>query len=533
MGSSRLVLLAASLFISAASRAQSQYVVHFKDKNGTPYSVNAPGQFLSQRAIDRRSRQGISITSADFPVNATYVQQLSATGARPFFTSRWFNCALVQATPAQEAAIKALAFVGSVEFVAPGAHAGAGRIRAFKNRKGSGIAAPTMQQLSMVGIDSMHMEDVRGEGVLVAVMDAGFPGVNTAGPFQHLFQENRIQYTYDFVGDGNGVFTYDEHGTEVLSIIAAHSDAYTGGAYDATFQLYVTEDESNEYRVEEYNWLFAAERADSSGVDIINASLGYNTFDDPAMDYQKSDLDGLTALISRAAVAAIERGIVVICSAGNEGSNSWGLVTPPADVDGILAVGSVTSSGNRSSFSSVGPTSDGRFKPDVVAMGTGTSVVKPNGTIGSVSGTSMAAPIITSLAAGVLQRFPFLSASEIVEAIKASGSLATSPTNQLGYGIPDYMRIVRSLSPYLPSEPISVFPNPAVDGRFRVLVNEVNQDVQVEIFDLRGTRLGIHIVSVTWANNPFEFDISDLAAGSYLIRVKTKDNFKTTTLIRP
>jgi serine protease AprX len=531
MGSYRL--LALLVFITGGSFAQSRYVVHFKDKNGSPYSVNAPGAFLSQRAIQRRVEQNISITTADLPVNASYVQQVSATGARSFFTSRWFNCVLVQADAAQETAIRSLPFVSSVEFVAPGAHAGAGRVRSYKNKKGSGIAAPTMTQLSMVGIDSMHLEDVRGNGVLVAVLDAGFPGVNTGDPFKHLFENQQIQYTYDFVGAGTDVFKYDEHGTEVFSVIAGHSSGYTGGAYDATFQLYVTEDAPTEYRVEEYNWLFAAERADSSGVDVITASLGYNTFDDAAMDYEKSELNGLTSVVSRAAVAAIDRGIVVVCSAGNEGGNSWGLVTPPADVNGILAVGSVTSAGVRSSFSSVGPTADGRVKPDVVAMGSGTTVVKPNGTVGNASGTSLAAPIITSLAIGLLQRFPSLTAAQVVDAIIDNGSLTANPNNQLGHGIPYYMRIVRSLTPYYAGEPISVFPNPAADGRFHVLVSEVDQDVQVEIFDLRGTRLGNHMVNVTWENNPFEFDITSLSAGSYLVRVRTKDNFKTTVLVRP
>lgn len=443
MGRIRALVLVGSLLAAGASFAQSRYVVHFKDKAGTTYSVSAPEQFLSQRAILRRSQQGISITDADFPVNAPYVQQVSSTGARVFYTSRWFNCALVQADDAQVAAISSLSSVRDVELVAPGPHAGFGRTRAFKNKKGSGIAAPTMSQLSMVGIDSMHMEGVRGDGVLVAMFDAGYQGVNTAAPFQDLFTEGRIQYTYDFVGASADVFRYDEHGTEVFSVIAAHSDGFTGGAYDATFQLYVTEDDGPEYRVEEYNWLFAAERADSSGVDVISASLGYNTFDDASMDYLKSELNGLTAVVSRAAVGAIERGIVVVCSAGNEGNNSWGLVTPPADVAGILSVGSVNSAGSKSGFSSVGPTADGRIKPDVVAMGTGTSVVRPTGNVVTVSGTSVAAPIIASLAVGIIERFPSLSAADVYSAIIASGSKAAQPDNQLGYGIPYYPRIDR------------------------------------------------------------------------------------------
>lgn len=531
MGRYKALLLVLAVFSAGAAVAQSRYVVHFRNKNGTPYSVSAPEQYLSQRAIQRRAKQGISVTTADFPVNPGYLEQVRSTGAKVFFASRWLNCVLVQANDAQRQSLSNLSFVREVEFVAPGPHA-AGRTRAFKSRKGSGIAPVTMTQLSMVGIDSMHTDGIRGDGVLVAMMDSGYEGVNTAEPFRHLFTNGSILSTYDFVGAATDVYRYDEHGTEVFSVIAARSDSYTGGAYEATFQLYITEDVDSEYRVEEYNWLFAAERADSSGVDIISASLGYNTFDDVSMDYKKSELNGVTAVVSRAAAAAIDRGIVVICSAGNEGGNSWGLVTPPADVDGILSVGSVTSGGTKSGFSSVGPTADSRIKPDIVAMGTGTSVVRPTGSVGTVNGTSVAAPIITSLAAGVIQRFMTLSAQQVIDAIIESGSLASSPNNQLGHGIPYYPRIVNSLR-IDTFEPIAIYPNPSANGKFSILFDKAYDNVEVKISDFRGALVGVHQLDVDWDNNPFELDLSGLAAGNYLVKVKTKDNFKTFTLVRP
>jgi serine protease AprX len=511
--------------------AQDRYVVHYNDKAGTQYSISNPGAYLSQRAIDRRTRQGISITTSDFPVNPNYVQSVGSAGARVFYSSRWFNCTLVEADATQAASIVSLPFVARVELVAPGAHAG-GRVRSVKAKKGSGIAAPTLHQLRMLGIDSMHIDGIRGEGVMVAILDAGYTGVNTAAPFQHLFAGNQIQYTYDFVGDGTDVYRYDDHGTEVFSVIAGHSDAYTGGAYEATFQLYITEDAGSEYRIEEYNWLFAAERADSSGVDVISASLGYNTFDNPAMDYDKSDLNGFTTVVSRAAAGAIERGIVVVCSAGNEGTNSWETVTPPADAVGILSVGSVNGSGDHSAFSSTGPTADGRIKPDVVALGSGTMVVRPSGMTGFQTGTSVAAPIITSLAAGVIQRFPSLAGAAAYQAIIESASQWESPDNQLGYGIPSYSVIRRKYAQYVASEPITIFPNPAGDGMVKILFQEVYQDVQVQVYDLRGTMLSQHQLTLSWDNNPVELDLSALSPGSYLVKVTTKDNFKTTTVVR-
>jgi serine protease AprX len=525
------ILAVLQCLLALPAVAQDRYVVHYYDKTGSPYTVSDPALYLSQRAIDRRAKQSIAITSADFPVNPAYVQGVAATGARVYYSSRWFNCTLVEADAAEAEAIRILPFVSSVETVAPGTHAG-GRVRSIKQRKGSGIAAPTLHQLRMVGIDSMHIDGIRGDGVMVAVLDAGFLGVNTAAPFQHLFNGGQIQYTYDFVGAGSDVYRYDDHGTEVFSVIAGHSDGFTGGAYEATFQLYVTEDSGSEYRIEEYNWLFAAERADSSGVDVISASVGYNTFDEPTMNYEKSELDGFTAVVTRAATGAIERGIVVVCSAGNEGNNSWGLVTPPADANGILAVGAVGQLGTRSSFSSFGPTADGRIKPDVVALGSGTMVVRPSGTVGAQTGTSVAAPIVTSLAIGVIQRFPSLTAVEVYQSILESASQWQDPDNLMGYGIPYYPNVRRAYAPYVPIEPISIFPNPAGDGKFQVLFQEANQDVQIEILDLRGTVLGNHNVSITWDNNPVELDLSFLAPGSYLVKVRTKDNFKTTTVVR-
>jgi serine protease AprX len=532
MGRFRLILFVLSSLATAPVVAQNRYVVYFNDKANSPYSVDAPLQYLSQRAIDRRTKQGISVTTVDFPVNPTYLQAVRGSSARTFYSSRWMNCVLLQADVAQLDAIQAMPFVKGIELVAPGSYAGSGRVKTFKARKGPGIAAPTLNQLKMVGIDSMHVDGIRGSGVLVGIFDSGFQGVNTAVPFQHLFTNGQIKYTYDFVGGATDVYKTDDHGTEVFSVIAGHSDSYTGGAYEASFQLYITEDEASEFRVEEFNWLFAAERADSSGVDVINASLGYNIFDDPSMDYEKKDLNGFTAVVTRAAAAAVERGIVVVCSAGNEGNNFWEFVTPPADAVGVLSVGAVNQAGTKTAFSSVGPTVDGRVKPDVAALGSGTMVVRPSGAVGAQSGTSVSSPIITSLAIGVIQRFPDLKGSEVYQSIIESGSQSLSPDNLLGYGIPYYPKIRRKFVPYQPTEPISIFPNPAGNGKFQVLFMEVDQQVQIEIFDLRGTVLGNHQVSLTWQNNPVELDLSSLAPGSYLVKVRTKDNFKTTTVVR-
>jgi serine protease AprX len=513
--------------------AQNRYIVYFKDKNSSPYNISQPEKFLSSRAISRRIKQDIAITTADLPVNPSYVDQLNSAGAKVYFTSRWLNCALVQTTPDVVSSLSLLSFVDKVEFVAPGTRLPPGRIKSTKNRKQTGGAEATARQLDMVGIDDMQADQMLGEGVLVAILDAGFLGVDTADPFAHLFTDHHVTDVHDFVFNTKNVYQYDDHGTEVFSVIAANSDVFTGGAYEAAFQLYVTEDAGSEYRIEEYNWLFAAERADSSGVDVIHSSLGYNTFDDKSMDYNKTvDLNGKVAIISKAAAAAIERGIVVVCSAGNEGNNSWGTITPPADVVDIIAVGSVTSAGARSPFSSFGPTSDGRTKPDVMAMGSGVSVVRPTGTNGFASGTSLAAPIVTSLVVGLIQRFPDVDPNDIAKQVIMTASQADHPDNLFGYGIPNYFSVKAALEGLLPLEEISVYPNPTDTGKFSVRFKQSGIQATIIVYDLNGRILSSHLVNVTSNNNPIEINVADLPASSYLVKVKTGDNFKAFRLVK-
>lgn len=513
--------------------AQDRYIVYFKDKTSSPYKISEPEKFLSSKAISRRLKQEIAVTENDLPVNPGYVTQLKAAGAEVYFTSRWLNCALVQASIDVSNQLSALSFVSKVEYVAPGAKLSSGRVKAGKQRKQTGGAEATKQQLHMVGIDNMQADDLLGEGVLVAILDAGFLGVDSALPFQHLFTGKKIDYVFDFVENGQNVYRYDEHGTEVFSVIAANSDSYTGGAYNATFQLYVTEDVSSEYRIEEYNWLFAAERADSAGVDLITSSLGYNTFDNAAMDYNKAtDLNGKTAIISKAAAAALARGIVVVCSAGNEANNSWGTVTPPADVEGIVSVGAITSQGSKSPFSSTGPTSDNRIKPDVVALGSGVSVVRPSGNNGYSNGTSLAAPIVTSLIIGLIQKFPDIDPNTIAEQVIHTASQADHPNNSLGYGIPSYDEAKAALEAMLPVDEISVYPNPTDTGRFFVRFKNSGIQATITVYDLNGKILSSHIVDVTSINNPVEISVLELPASSYLVKVKTSDNFKAFRLVK-
>lgn len=525
---SKAVYIASFMLISITTWAQTnRYVVIFKDKVASPYSISNPEAYLSQRAVSRREKQGIAITEQDLPVNTSYIQAIKDAGANVFFKTRWLNGVLIQCDASIISTLTALSFVERVEYVAPNAKLMTnGRKKSNPKARTSKVADVTQTQLGMVGIDDMQENGYRGEGMIVGIFDSGFQGVNVNEPFQPLFAENRIDLTvsHDFVYNTKDIFQYDEHGAEVFSVIAAYQDGtYTGGAYKASYQLYVTEDVNTEYRIEEYNWLFAAEIADSAGVDVINSSLGYNTFDDASMDYTKAAMNGKTTVITRAAQWAADRGIVVICSAGNEGSVSWQIITAPADAADVLAVASVTSTGVRVASSSKGPSPaiDGIIKPDVAAMGSNVSVILPSGSVGSASGTSLAAPIITSLVTGIWQQYPSLTNKELLEIIRQSGSQAGTPDNLLGYGIPNYLT-VETLLQYLRENPFIVYPNPVVDDTLWVKPYSTSEvsSCQIEFISPKGQLLFTSDLNFSQESPAYTLNVASLASGLYVLRIR-------------
>ncbi len=527
------------LLISSTSfAAVNRYVVFFKDKAGASYSVSNPQAFLSQRSIDRRTKQSIVITESDFPVNQNYMNGVKSTGAETYFQSRWMNAVLVQCDASLLPTIEALTYVDHIEFVAPNAKLLInGRKKETERTQGSKASEATDTQLQQIGIDKMHENGFRGEGMLIAIFDDGFLSANTALPFQPLFDESRIDLTTskDFVFNTSNVFQYDNHGTEVFSVIAAfQSGAFTGGAYKATYQLYVTEDVSSEYRIEEYNWLFAAERADSAGVDVINSSLGYYDFDDAAMNYAKSDMDGKTTVISRAAQLAADRGMVIVCSAGNEGGLPWKIITAPADVEDVLAIANVNSLGVRSGSCSIGPSADGRIKPDVAALGSGTSVILPNGSLSTASGTSLSAPLITSLVAGLWQTFPSLTNKEIMQAIKYSASQSSDPDNFLGYGIPNYNAAVNYIAREAQENVFEVYPNPIVSNSLFIQPFDPNQisSCSIQLISAQGQLIYNAEISFSWINLSTTIDVSPSPSGIYFLRILWNNKKFTYKLVK-
>lgn len=511
------------LFAFSLSAQDSRYMIFFQDKQGTSYDISNPAEFLGPRAVERRTRHGLQVVEQDLPVSNAYVEGVRNAGATVMHTTRWMNGVLVACDDDTRVVLESLPFVSRVEYVAPGGKPSpSGRRRVSSRTKDLGASLATAKQLSLVGIDEMHAEGYTGEGVHIALMDAGYPGVNTAEPFQHIFDDDRLIDAYDFVHDDPDAFVQSNHGTSVLSVIAGYApDVYIGGAYGASFHLYITEDVAGEYRIEEYNWLFAAERADSAGADIISTSLGYNTFDDPAMNYDKSALDGKTTVIARAAQWASERGLVVVSSAGNEGNNAWKTITTPADNEHVLAVAATNANGVRSPISSIGPSADGRIKPDVGAMGIGVSVINPSGGLGMASGTSLAAPIVTGLLAGIWQKYPHLSNHQLLHAVRVTASQSENPDHLLGYGIPNFQAVSNMLDWQPQDKPMIVAPNPVVDTLL-IRPDEPEQETcLVEIVSLQGQVLSSQTATFNWIAQGFQADFSKLPVGMYFLRVRT------------
>lgn len=496
-----------------------RYIIYFKDKAGNTFSSNKPEEFLSAKAIDRRLTNNVAVTSEDLPVNLAYKQALSAAGAKVLFTSRWFNCALVESTAPVSSAISQLPMVSSVEYVAPGATA-TGRGSRVNKKYETFSASASAGQLSMLGIDRLHRDGFTGEGVTIAVMDSGFPGVPALGAFEHLRTGGRIRDSYNFAYGRKDVYGFDAHGENVLSIMAARTPTFTGSAPDASFLLYVTEYVPSEYRVEEFNWLFAAERADSAGADVINTSLGYFTFDDPSMDHTYASMDGKTTLISRAAAKAAERGIIVVCSAGNEGAGSWKFISAPADAAAVIAVGAVDAQGVRASFSSVGPSADGRTKPDLMAQGAPSQFINTSGANAAGSGTSFSSPIAAGMVAGLRQALPDLTASELIARIRASGDRAQNPDNLYGYGIPDYSKFSDLITGVGEPTAFRVFPNPGNGELIRFKTDSNEADHHVTIMNFAGTAITAGLATRA-GNQLWEFSAGGLPEGIYLVKVRT------------
>lgn len=432
-----------------------KYRVTLKDKDKSAFSVRHPEEFLSQRAIERRRKQKLKIDKTDLPVNANYVSGISATGVEVLLTSKWNNTVLVECSDTTLMNnVSSLSYVTSIRKVASYKSVISDneetieqkkekRIHDFKSIEllpDSGVTSvygKAYNQINLLNGISLHDSGYQGKGIVVAVVDGGFWNVDLIP----ALKDAKILGTRDFVNKDSDIYGESSHGLSVFSCMAMNvPNVMIGTAPEASYWLLRSEDSETEQLVEEDYWASAVEFADSVGVDVINTSLGYTVFNNKADNVLYSEQDGQTHLVSKTASMLASKGIVLCCSAGNEGNKTWKRIGVPADAKDILAVGAVDFRGVNALFSSLGNSYDGRIKPDVMSKGLLSTVVGYSGNVSTANGTSFASPILCGMVACLWQALPDLTAYEIMDIVRKSGNNVSHPDNVFGYGIPDFKK---------------------------------------------------------------------------------------------
>lgn len=485
----------ALVLLSTAVRSYGQtptysyfYRVYFNDKGDDKnYS---PEDLLSSRALNRRKKAGIPVPDfRDLPVNKDYLNIISASGYKLHCTSKWMNTALFKTQfSANISSLLNLSFVRDVKIVKlPGKKAGFNDKLDFQVTQADPNAYD--RPVTMLNGKSLHNSGYDGRGILIAILDGGFTYADQISSLLSLRSRSGVKKTYDFIKNSESVYSSSSHGTAVLSVLAGNKPGFIEGtATGADYLLLKTEDVDSEFPVEEDFWAAGAEYADSTGADIISSSLGYYYFDDPSMNYKYSDLDGNTAFVTRVADIAASKGILVVNSAGNERNKEWKRIIFPSDGDSVLAVGAVDGNNNISSFSSAGPSIDGRVKPDNAAMGVNVPVQVEITSFGRSSGTSFSCPILSGMAACLLQAVPKALNTYIIEVLHTSADRYNSPDSLYGYGIPDMVNaLVKLQDKYItmPLEESIVGPNPTT-GNIEIIFRQPPGKLTIEIVSMTG-----------------------------------------------
>ena len=534
------------IVLSATGFGQDTYYIRFTDKNSNVYSIAHPEAFLSPRSIERRRAQHIAVREDDLPLTDSYVSAVSRLASHVVYKLKWDNAIMLKSNDTGFATkIARLPFVKSiVKISGSGPSMVQKKIDAPMARSlqptplDTGFYGAAANQNVMIHVNALHQMGYWGDGVLIAQMDAGFENVSTNPFFSKLYAENRVLYTWNYVFDTSFVYSYDSHGSETFSDIAAYIPGQmVGTAPNASYLLFITEDVRSEKIIEEYNWVNAAEVADSIGADVFTTSLGYTTFDpvDSAYNTTYAELNGHGTPMAIAANAAANKGILVINSAGNDGASAWYYVSTPADADSVVAVGAVSPAGGIAGFSGHGPTSSGMIKPNVCAQGNTAAVVLTDAVIDYGSGTSFSCPIIAGAFACLRQAFPSVPNMTIVNAVQQSGNFAYSPNDDYGWGIPDFGLAYDYLKALYPSDTnaarVLVYPNP-FSTFFALNVGYLlNAPINIDMYDLTGRKVWTASYPVdTYDSNILEVTPSaHLSPGSYILRI---NNTYTVRLIK-
>ena len=551
-----------SIFFSLNLSAQfTKYIVKFKDKTATPFSINDPSKFLSARAIERRTKQNISIDETDLPIVPAYIDSVRLSGdVIVLDQSKWLNQVCIQTTdPVALQKINSFSFViktQPVKRLMPlprdefSQQISSEKFKEEINNFTTAASAfsndhyaygYSYNQIHIHDGEYLHNKGFHGEGMLIAILDAGFYHYKSLPAFDSVSFKDQVIETHDFVDNEESVNEDDAHGMMCFSIIAANLPGQLiGSCPNARFLLYRSEDVSSESPVEEQYWIAAAERADSAGTDVITTSLGYNLFDNPVFNYSYSDMNGHTSMIAKAATLAAKKGIIILAAAGNEGTTEWHFISTPADADSILTVGAVDAAGTPAGFSSYGPSADARVKPDVASVGLGTAISSSSGTIVSGNGTSFATPNLAGLVTCLWQAFPDFTNMQIIKAVQKSSSIYDHPDNRTGYGIPDFKKafddlnqqwLLRNVATILGNKLIKVYPNP-FKNNFTVLIKPKQTSTGIfKLYDAVGKLYFSKQISLQrGVIQLINFDkMQSLQKGMYILKFddgKNKQSFK-------
>jgi hypothetical protein len=517
-------LTAGSLF-SQQSGNEYFYRISFRDKGENTAGNFSPESLISERALKRRQKAGVPLVDyRDIPVSQEYIDQLTAMGLALHCSSRWMNTGLFMT----DSRIDMVRF-SNLPFISG--------IKAVKEPAGKSLLTDKLnfstsqddissfeRPISMVNGIPLQNSGYLGKGILIAVTDGGFYNADVIQALDHLHNRKGVVATYDFVERNEFVYGFHNHGTAVLSVLAGKIPGKIAGtAPGADYLLLRTEDTTAEYPAEEDYWVAAAEYADSAGADIISSSLGYYIFDNPAFNYKFSDLDGNTAFITRAADIAASKGILVVCSAGNERDNDWKRIIAPSDGDSVIAVGAVDRDRNIAPFSSAGPSADGRTKPDNVAMGVGVPVQIILNSVVKSNGTSFSCPVVSGMAACLMQAVPKAKNTDIINALHLSSDKFTLPDTLCGYGIPDVTRAVIILQDkYIekPENETAAGPNPFISD-LRITFRQVPDYLVLEIYTISGILVTKRDYSDFIGRELIISDTGFMDTGLYIVKLTT------------
>lgn len=504
-----LITFCALYFLSSA---QDKMIIFFKDKQSSQVIE------LTDLALKRRAKNNVQLDSYDIPVSESYIQQICTVG-NILNVSRWLNAVSFSSELSNDALMSQFSFIASIKRInsTPSTNVK----KELNNTTKSLDYGASFEQIDQIGLNCLHDLGFTGEGIYLAVIDAGFVNMDIINYFDSVYLENRVIDVHDFVNNGN-VYNYATHGTLVSSCIVAEKpgpNKYIGTAKDVKLALYVSEDITSETEIEEFNLVAALERCDSVGVDVVNISLGYADFDDTTTSHVYADFDGVTTIAAQGVNIAYTKGIIVSASAGNSGP---GTIGTPCDADYCLCIGAIDEFGDYASFSSVGPSADNQVKPDVVTRGRDAWLIDENGDLIQANGTSFSSPIMAGAIACLVQAHPTSSVDQIMDAIRMSSSQFNSPDIFLGYGIPDLCvanDILTNSASILEFEQndFLVFPIPAKESIH--ITSDLNGEIELNIYDLLGSK--VHSERIIKGAEASEIDLNNYSSGVYTIELKS------------